>query len=126
MPTRERVKDFIATIERGEFLEAIPLFYAENMTARENQEPPRIGRQAQVENETRALQRFRFHRIRVVSFAVDGDHVAIHYDFGMTLADGNKVDMEEIAYQTWSGDRIVEERYFYDPAQRVPLPRKPT
>jgi hypothetical protein len=28
--------------------------------------------------------------------------------------------MEELAYQRWEGERIVEEQFFYDPAQRVP------
>ncbi len=122
MPTRERVLDFISAVQRYEFLEFIPLFYAEHMTARENQETPRVGRQAQVDNETKALSRVRFHRMRAVSFAVDGDHVAIHWDVGMTLPDGSEIAMEELAYQTWEGDRIVAERYFYDPAQRIPRP----
>jgi hypothetical protein len=26
--------------------------------------------------------------------------------------------MEEIAWQTWRGDKIAEEVFFYDPAQR--------
>jgi len=25
--------------------------------------------------------------------------------------------MHELAYQLWQGDRILEERFFYDPAQ---------
>ena len=126
MPSRERVKDFIAAMERYDFMDAIPLFYAEDMTARENQEPPRVGRQAQIDNERRALERMRVHRMRAVSFAVDGDQVAIHWDAGMTLADGSEIAVEEIAYQTWQGDRILTERYFYDPAQRVPRPRDGT
>jgi hypothetical protein len=28
--------------------------------------------------------------------------------------------MEEIACQRWEGERIAEETFFYDPAQRVP------
>jgi hypothetical protein len=28
--------------------------------------------------------------------------------------------MEELAYQRWEGERIAEEKFFYDPAQRVP------
>ena len=31
--------------------------------------------------------------------------------------------MEELAYQRLEGERIAEETFFYDPAQRVP--RKP-
>jgi hypothetical protein len=28
--------------------------------------------------------------------------------------------MEELAYQRWEGERIAEERFFYDPAQLIP------
>jgi hypothetical protein len=28
--------------------------------------------------------------------------------------------MEELAWQRWEGERIAEETFFYDPAQRVP------
>jgi hypothetical protein len=30
--------------------------------------------------------------------------------------------MEELAYQRWVGERIEQETFFYDPAQRVPRP----
>jgi len=119
MPTRERLEEFLSLIEACKFLEAIPLFYAEDMVAQENGEPPRIGRQAQVENETRALARVRFEESRAVSYVLDGDRVAIHYLVRMKAADGRIFRMEEIAYQTWRDDRIVNERYFYDPAQRT-------
>lgn len=28
-------------------------------------------------------------------------------------------NMEELAYQRWEGEQIVEEQFFYDPAQMV-------
>jgi hypothetical protein len=28
--------------------------------------------------------------------------------------------MEELAWQRWEGERIAEEQFFYDPAQRIP------
>ena len=120
MPSRAVVEDFIATIERGEFLEALPKFYAEDMTAQENNLPPRVGRAAQIANEEAALERMRFDSIKVVSYLVDGDRVALNYLFEMTTVAGDRLRMDEIAYQLWQGDRIVSERYFYDPAQRLP------
>lgn len=120
MPSRSVVEDFVAMIERGEFLEALDRFYAEDMTAQENNQPPRIGRKAQVANETAALKRMRFDSIKAASWLVDGDRVAINYVFEMTTEGGDRLRMDEIAYQLWRGDRIVSERYFYDPAQRQP------
>jgi ketosteroid isomerase-like protein len=125
MPSRSVVENFVATIERGEFLEALERFYAEEMTAQENDQPPRIGRAAQFANETAALKRMRFDSIKAASFLVDGDRVAINYVFEMTTLAGDRLRMDEIAYQLWRGDRIVSERYFYDPAQRQPRKEKP-
>jgi hypothetical protein len=48
MPNPAVVEDFIATIERGEFLEALP---EKDVTAQENNLPPRVGRAAQTANE---------------------------------------------------------------------------
>ena len=121
MPSRETVADFIATIERGEFLEALPKFYAEDMIAQENNLPPRVGRAAQTANEEAALKRMRFDSIKVASYLVDGDRVALNYVFEMTTVNGDRLRMDEIAYQLWRGEQIVSERYYFDPAQRQPL-----
>jgi len=34
--------------------------------------------------------------------------------------DGTVTGTEQPAYQRWEGDRIADEQFFYDPAQRVP------
>jgi ketosteroid isomerase-like protein len=121
MPSRAVVEQFIATIERGEFLEALSQFYAEDMTAQENNQPPRVGRAAQFANEEAALKRMRFDSIKAASFLIDGDRVAINYCFEMTTTAGDRLRMDEVAYQLWRGERIISERYFYDPAQRLPI-----
>jgi hypothetical protein len=121
MPSRATVEAFVATIERGEFLEALAKFYAADMTAQENNQPARVGRAAQFANEEAALKRMRFDTIKALSFLIDGDRVAINYLFEMTTVSGGRLRMDEIAYQVWRGEEIVSERYFYDPAQRQPI-----
>ena len=51
---------------------------------------------------------------------VNGDRVVIRWIFQFEWLDGSITRMEEIAYQRWEGERIAEETFFYDPAQRVP------
>jgi hypothetical protein len=46
--------------------------------------------------------------------------VVIRWIFHFEWLDGTVTDMDEIAYQRWEGDRIAEEKFFYDPAQRMP------
>ena len=121
MPTRARVLEFVARIERLEFLEVMPEFYAEDATAQENNDPPRVGLIAMSSNERGALESCRFESSRAASVIVDGDFAAINWVFEMVVrSSGARVRMDEIAHQQWCGDKILHERYFYDPAQRSP------
>ena len=51
---------------------------------------------------------------------VHGNHVVIRWQFRFEWTDGTVTEMEELAYQLWEGERIAEETFFYDPAQRLP------
>jgi len=51
---------------------------------------------------------------------VHGDHVVIRWVFEFTGRDGMVRRLEELAWQRWQGERIVEEQFFYDPAQFAP------
>jgi hypothetical protein len=52
---------------------------------------------------------------------VDGEQVAIFWVFDVT--DPSRVVRRrgELALQTWRGDRIQAERFFYDPAETDPV-----
>lgn len=121
MPTPERLESFIAAVEGGAHAKAIEDYYTEDATMRENQAEPRRGRSTLVAQETAVLDRTE----TVVSTCVrpvlvNGDHVAIHWIFEFEFKGGGRMRMEEIAWQRWEGDRIAEEQFFYDPAQRKP------
>ena len=62
----------ITMAEQGKFLEAIQEFYAEDATMQENNQPPRVGLAALLENERRALASLQEIRVnRADSFIVD-------------------------------------------------------
>ena len=48
---------------------------------------------------------------------VAGDHVVIRWQFHFDWPDGSTTDIDELAFQRWEGDAIVEEKFYYDPAQ---------
>jgi ketosteroid isomerase-like protein len=117
MPSRERVQALVAMVEAGNYVEAIEEFYAEDATMRENNNPPRGGRDKLVEAERKTLAAHKAARTEPgSSFLLEGDRVVIHWVFVFTRLDGTSFRMEELAEQRWRGDRIVEERFFYDPA----------
>ena len=118
MPIRERVMALVSMVEQGKFVEAIEEFYTEDATMQENGEPPRGGRDRLVEGERKVLAAHKEARTLPGStFLLEGDRVVLHWVFVFTRPDGKSFRMEELALQRWRGDRIVEERFFYDPEQ---------
>jgi ketosteroid isomerase-like protein len=123
MPTPETVERFVARVEQNAHTEAIEEFYTPDATMQENQQPPRRGRDKLVEGEAKVMARVKSVTSECVRpVFISGDKVVIRWVFNFVWADGSTMRMEEIAYQRWEGERIAEETFFYDPAQRAPVP----
>jgi hypothetical protein len=121
MPSPATLAAFIAEVEAGRFVEAIEAHYGETASMRENNAEPRVGRDVLVEGEKRTLARSAKATATLLDPPlVTGDRVALHWLFEFTRPDGKVVRLDEIAWQRWEGERIVEERFFYDPAQMAP------
>ena len=121
MPTAHTLERFVALVESNAHAEACEQFYTEQSTMQENQEAPRVGRALHVDNERRVMARAESVESRCVRpVLVDGDHVVIRWIFHFAWRDGSVTHMEELAWQRWEGERIAEETFFYDPAQRLP------
>lgn len=121
MPTPATLERFITRVESNAHVEAIEEFYTAHATMRENQAPPREGRDALVANERRVLANAAAVRSRCVQPAfLNGDHSAIRWVFEFDWKNGTRTVMEELACQRWEGERIAEETFFYDPAQMTP------
>jgi SnoaL-like domain len=119
MSTQENVKQLISMVVAGKFVEAIEQFYSDGASMQENNGPPLVGLAALVENERIALTRMSQLHTTAASHVVDGDRAAINWIFEFIDPQGNRRRLDEIAYQLWRGGKIVEERFFYDPAQRT-------
>jgi hypothetical protein len=118
MPSQARLEAFIARVVEGKHVEAIEEFYTENASMQENLDPPRVGRAGLMERERKVLAGAK----QVISTCVrpvfvNGDHVVINWIFEFTGHDGKSTRLDELAHQRWDGDRIVEERFYYNPAQ---------
>ena len=118
MPSRETVDAFVAQVVTGDHVEAIRDWYADDASMQENQDPPRVGRELLMAGEAQILAR----QASVVTELlappmVEGDRVEIHCLFTFTSKKGHTNSFEEIAWQTWRGDKIWREVFFYDPGQ---------
>ncbi len=122
MPSQETLQRFIARVEENAHADAIEEFYAPNASMQENNLPPRVGRDLLVANERAVLARSRSVKSKCVHpVFVNGDYVVVRWIFEFEYLDNSRMRMEELAYQRWEGERIVEEKFFYDPRQLQPI-----
>lgn len=118
MPDTARVRALIALVESGQYVRAIEDFYHPNASMQENSAPPRTGRDALIAHEKKVLAGLTAMKTRRVDAClVNGNQAAINWVFEMTGPDGITRILDELALQTWDGDRIRRERFYYDPAQ---------
>ncbi|HEV2362793.1 MAG TPA: nuclear transport factor 2 family protein [Caulobacteraceae bacterium] len=121
MPAAATVQGLIEAVEAGRFVEAIQAYYAPEASMRENGEAPRQGLAALVDNEARVLTLFKSVKGKSLGPAlVEGDRAAINWAFDFERQDGTTAHLEEVAWQRWQGEKVVEERFFYDPRQLQP------
>ncbi|PZO12951.1 MAG: polyketide cyclase [Burkholderiales bacterium] len=121
MPSTDTLERFIALVESNAHDQAIEAFYAPHASMQENQAAPRAGRDQLLASERKVMARATSIESRCVRpVFVNGDHVVIRWVFRFVWQDDSVTEMEELAHQRWEGERIVQEQFFYDPAQRTP------
>jgi hypothetical protein len=101
MPSRDVVEAFAQRLEGGDFVGAILDYYTPDAA-----------------KERGVLAAFKeVKAVRIGPSLIEGDHVATRWTFSFTNADGIIRTLDEIAWQTWRGDELVQERFYYDPKQ---------
>jgi hypothetical protein len=118
VPSRDIVEAFAKRLEAGDFIGAIEQFCTLDAVTFENNAAPTVGRDKLIAKERGVLAASKEVRaVRIGPSLIEGDHVATRWCFSFTNTEGATRTLEEIAWQTWRGDQIIEERFFYDPKQ---------
>jgi len=121
MPRHQTVERFVELVEAGQGMAALEEFYAENASMQENQSVSRIGKPALLAHESAAQASVTSMTARCIRpFLIEGDTVVLRWTFDYVDGRGRPVQFEELAYQRWTGELILEEQFFYDPAQFKP------
>lgn len=117
MVDRSRINSLIAYTLENRLIEALNEFYHLDVVMQENCQPPRVGLAVSLERQ-RAAQAMtaKIHEVKAAIVLHDGDNAAIEWHAEWSMVGGSRFRIEEIALQRWRGDRIIHERFFYDPA----------
>jgi len=105
-------------VEGNDHVQAIEAFYTPDASMQENDAPPRKGRELLMANEAKVLARMRSVKSTCVRpVFVNADFVVIRWIFEFEALDGKRTRIEELAWQRWEGEKVAEEKFFYDPQQ---------
>lgn len=118
MPSEQTLHDFVTTVESGDYVGAIERFYHPEASMQENNDAPRVGRDLLVAGEKQIMASVQsIGAQRLAGPMVNGNEVALRWRFEFKRPDGSAMVMDEIALQVWQGERIITEKFFYDPKQ---------
>lgn len=116
-PSSALVRSFIRRVEQRDFVGAIVHFYHEDAEMQENMGPIRKGREALLANEMDILIRYgKIPGCRAESFAINGRKVFINWVIDVNVPGIGRRTLNEVAMQDWEADRIIRERFYYDPS----------
>jgi ketosteroid isomerase-like protein len=113
---KSNVNDLIGMITKGQLLEAFEKYYADDVVMQENNDPPRVGKDANREFEKQfisGVEQVHDSQIKNVAYSTDGKVVMIQSYMDITMKGVGRQQMEEVAVQTWKNGKIVNEKFFY-------------
>ncbi len=113
---KARVGQLNQMIQEGKIMEAMGEFYAEDVVMAENGAPPTSGLEANLAREQAFVDNTEWHGLELKGVAV-GDNLTMSewfMDF-TNSAYGARLRFTQVAVQRWRGDKIYDERFYYDP-----------
>ena len=112
-----RVRDLVGYIQQGRIIDAMYEFYADDTSMQENNNPPTVGLEANVERERKFVDSVRqWKRLDVLSVAVDAERgrTLVQSELEFEGVDGKPYRIDQVAVQQWRGGKIVHEKFYYD------------
>lgn len=113
---QDRLEDLFSYIRDGRILDAITEFYAEDAVMQENNQPPTVGRAANLEREKQFLSTVKEWKKFDVTAKGIGDEVTFYETvMDWVTTDGTPVHVEQVAVAKWRDGQIIHERFYRNP-----------
>lgn len=115
---KQRVDALNTMITKGQIMEAMNEFYAENVVMAENNQPPTVGLAANLEREQAFVDNTTWYGLKLKNVAIGNDVSMVEwfFDFHNTQY-GSRLAFTQVAVQRWDQGKIVDERFYYSPEQ---------
>lgn len=120
MSRRAQIDELIQLVLEHKSVEALKRFYHDDVVMQEADFPPRVGMEAAIAHAMQGREQTgQVFEVTAKSVLIDGDRAVIEWHAEWSMKSGQRIRVEEVALQTWKGDRIIHERFFYDTQRLV-------
>jgi ketosteroid isomerase-like protein len=112
--TAELDRQLNEAVLNGEILQALERFYADDVTMQENDEPPTVGKAANLIRERDFINKVeKFNGAKLLSSAVSGDTSFSEWEIDMTYKAAGRFVLSQTAVRRWRDGQVVHERFYY-------------
>jgi hypothetical protein len=113
----QQIQAFNDLITAGNTLQAMELYYAEEVVLQENEEPPRVGKFVCMAHEKKLLSHVSGLQIKILSQGIDASNAVVltELELQFTNASGETRRIVEVSVQHWQAGKIGKEKFYYRP-----------
>ena len=114
------VNDLAKMLSEGKLLEAFEKYYDENVSMQENEMEPRVGKEANRKGEEAFVGGFnKINKIEILGVAIGDNYSVMEYHFDVDHKEYGRINKKQVAVQRWQDGKIVNEKFYYDPAAKL-------
>ena len=114
MSLKELVEDLNSMILKGQILEAFEKYYGDDVVMQENEHPPTVGKDSNIEREKQFLANVTEFRGAEVKAVAVGDNVTmVEWFVDYTHKEWGKKTYHQVGVQRWKDGKIIHERFYY-------------
>lgn len=116
---RARESELNAMTAKGEILDALAAYYADDCVFEEGDGSRRIGREAQHHHLAGFFATLKQMNAAILHAQATGSGVSMsEWTFDMTGADGAPIVWNEVLVRRWKDGRVISERFYQAPSPR--------
>jgi len=110
----EKIDDLNQLVLKGKALEAFEKYYHDDVVMQENENPPTIGKRANLNREKEfyfSLSEFR--SAKPLKITIGENTSMVQWQFDYTHKDWGVRNYTQVSVQDWKDGRIIREQFFY-------------
>ena len=118
---KSKVEALNHLILNGNTIQAMEVFYADNVEMQENEEPPRIGKINCINIERNNLQNVKSVTPTLFNQAIDNAKSVVfsEWSFLIIYNDDSKLILTEVSVQHWLNGQVAKEKFYYKSVQKI-------